>query len=185
MLPIEFQGFSGDCRITGRLTLFGDRLSDMLNDQKQYRLSRVTLESLDDGHRVEVETLVLDRADLYVAIATGPRGTGKLRVELDEVRMQVGVGPYVVAGRLHSAPGSDPMKSVMQRKPMVPLTGATIAMNVNGEIQVVDAEAVIVNRELVDWIVPTAGEADEFPNVPVRSPFAMSLVKDFTGTAST
>jgi hypothetical protein len=56
-------------------------------------------------------------------------------------------------------------------------------MNVNGEIQVVDAEAVIVNRELVDWIVPTAGEADEFPNVPVRSPFAMSLLKDFSGSA--
>jgi hypothetical protein len=184
MLPIEFHGFSGDCRITGRLTLFGDRLSDMLNDQKQYRLSKVTLESLEDGHAVEVETLVLDRTDLYVALATGPRGAGKLRLELDAVRMQVGVGPYVVAGLLHSAPGTDPLKSVMQRKPMVPLTHATIAMSVCGEIKVVDAEAVIVNRELVEWIVPTADEAEVFPDVPVRSPFAMSLVKDFTGTAS-
>jgi hypothetical protein len=183
MLPIEFNGFSGDCRITGRMTLFGDRLSDMLNDQKQFRLSKVVLESLEDGHRVEIDSIVLDRTDLYVAIATGPRGSSDLRITLDQVRMQLGIGPFVVAGRLHSLPGADPLQSVMQRQPMVPLTSATIAYSSQGEVHVVDAETLIVNRELVEWIVPVTDEAEQFPNVPVRSPFAMSLLKDFSGSA--
>ena len=183
MLPIEFIGFSSDCRITGRLTLFGDRLSDMLNDQEHYRLSKVTLTSLDDGHEVAVDSLILERSDLVAAIATGPRGVGRYRVNLDRVRMQVGAGPYVFAGQLHAEAGSDPLQVVMTRRSMVALTDATVAFTVAGEVQVIDAEAVIVNRESVDWVVPTADEAAHFPDVPVRPAFAMNLVKDFTGSA--
>jgi hypothetical protein len=182
MLPIEFHGFSGDCRIHGRLTLFGDRLTDMLNDQSQFRISKVVLESLDDGHTVEVDSIVLERADLLVAIATGPRGIGSRRIETDWVRMQLGIGPYVVAGQLHTEPGTDPLKSALHRRAMVPFTSATVAFSVAGEVQVVDAETVIVNRELVDWIVPTADEADHFPDVPVRTRYGAGLkAKDFTG----
>ncbi len=163
MLPIEFIGFSGDCRITGRLTLFGDRLSDMLNDQAQYRLSKVTLQSLADGHEIEVESIVLERVDLVAAIATGPRGADRHRVSLDQVRMQVGAGPYVIAGLLHTPHGEDPVHAVMHRPPMVALTDATIAFTIGAEVQVVDAAAVIVNRESVEWIFPTGDEAEAVP----------------------
>jgi hypothetical protein len=185
MLPIEFNAFSGDCRIHGRLTLFGDRLTDMLNDQKQFRVSKVTLESLEDGHTLEVDSIVLERTDLLIAIATGPRGLGSRRIETDWVRMQLGIGPYVVAGELHAEHGADPLRSAAMRRPMVPLTAATVAFTSGGEIQVVDAETVIVNRELVEWIVPTADEADHFPEVPVRSRLDGVLkAKDYTGAAA-
>jgi hypothetical protein len=72
----------------------------------------------------------------------------------------------------------------MQRDPMLPLTNATITFARAGQVVAHDAPAVIINRELVEWISPTADEAEHFPEVPVRSPFAMSLAKDFTGTAS-
>jgi hypothetical protein len=183
MLPIEFVGFSGDCLIHARLTMFGDRLTDMLNNQARYTLSRVKLESLADGHVFEIDSLPIVRADLHAVVATGPRGTEKRRVKLEPHRMQVGLGPYTILGKLHGQPGADPLSTVMRRDPMVPLTNATIAFTKAGEVVAQDVPAVIINRELVEWIVPTAGEDELFPDTPVRS-LAINFVKDFTGTAS-
>lgn len=185
MVPIEFIGFSGDCTIHARLTMFGDRLTDMLNEQARYTLSRVQLTSLADGHVVEVDSLPIERADLHAVVATGPRGTEKRRVKLEPTRMQVGIGPYVILGQLHSAPGVDPMTSVLRREPMLPLTNATIAFTRAGQVVAEDVAAIIVNREVVEWIVPTADEADAFPGTKiVRPPLSMNLAKDFTGTSS-
>lgn len=181
MIPIEFEAYSGDCRIHGRLILFGDRLTDMLNAQEQFRISHVTLESLDDGHVVELDSMVLDRADLVAVVAAGPRGADRRRVVLDTVRMQIGLGPYVVAGHLHLETGADPVENLLRRRPMVPLTDATIAFNAVGEVRVVDAETLIVNRELADWIAPATDEADHFPDVPVRQASGLNFAKDFTG----
>jgi hypothetical protein len=182
-LPIEFIGFSGDCLIHARLTIFGDRLTDMLNEQPRYTLSRVKLESLADGHVFEIDSLPIERADLHAVVATGPRGTEKRRLKLEPHRMQVGIGPYTVLGHLHGQPGADPLKTVMRRDPMVPLTSATIAFTKAGEVVAQDVAALIINRDLVEWIVPTAGEEEHFPDTPVRS-YAINFAKDFTGTAS-
>jgi hypothetical protein len=182
MLPIEFVGFSGDCLIHARLTMFGDRLTDMLNDQARYTLSRVRLESLADGHVFEVDSLPILRADLHAVVATGPRGTGKRRVKLEPHRMQVGLGPYTILGYLHGQPGADPRSVVLARELMLPLTDATIAFTKAGELVVRDVAALIINREHVDWIVPTAGEEQHFPDTPVRS-YTLGFAKDFTGSS--
>lgn len=184
MIPIELDAFSADCRIHGRLILFGDRLTDMLNDQRQFRVSHVTLESLEDGHAIELDSLVLERADLVAVVAAGPRGSDRRRVTLDTVRMQVGLGPYVVAGRLHAEAGTDPLRSVLQRGPMVPLTQATIAFTLAGEIRVIDAATLIVNREAAEWIVPTADEAAHFPAVEIRIAPGLTRAKDLTGIST-
>ena len=54
-----------------------------------------------------------------------------------------------------------------------PLTNATIAYTVAGSVVARDVGTVIVNRVLVDWIVPTADEAVSFPEVEVRAPVAI------------
>jgi len=184
MLPIDFVAFSGDCLIRARLTMFGDRLTDMLNAQPRYTLSKVHLESIEDGHVFEIDSLPIDRSDLHAVVATGPRGREKRRVALEPTRMQVGIGPYTILGQLHGQPGADPIVTVMKRDPMLPLTNATIAFTRAGAVIAQDVSALIINRELVEWIAPTADEAEHFPDTPVRSPFALSLAKDFTGTAS-
>jgi len=184
MLPIDFVAFSGDCLIRARLTMFGDRLTDMLNAQPRYTLSKVKLESLEDGHVFEIDSLPIDRSDLHAVVATGPRGREKRRVALEPTRMQVGIGPYTILGQLHGQPGADPIVTVMKRDPMLPLTNATIAFNRAGNVVAQDVPALIINRELVEWIAPTADEAEHFPDTPVRSPYGLSLAKDFTGTAS-
>jgi hypothetical protein len=76
------------------------------------------------------------------------------------------------------------MDAVLQREPMVPLTAATVAYTMAGEIVVRDIGTIIINRMMVDWIAPTGDEASVFPDASVRSPFSMNLRKDFTGVAS-
>jgi hypothetical protein len=184
MVPIDFIAFSGDCVIHARLTMFGDRLTDMLNSQARYTLSKVRLESLEDGHVFEIDSLPIERGDLHAVVATGPRGKEKRRVQLEPTRMQVGVGPYTILGQLHGQPGADPLVMVMKREPMVPLTNATIAFNRNGSVIAQDVPALIINRELVEWIAATPDEAEHFPDAPVRPQYALNLAKDFTGTGS-
>jgi hypothetical protein len=93
----------------------------------------------------------------------------------------VSIGPYLILGRLHTAPGSDVMATVLKREPMIPLTSATIAYEQAGEIVARDVPTVIINRMQVDWITPTSDAQTIFPDSEVRSPYSKGLVKDFTG----
>lgn len=183
MIPLDFMGFAGDCQIFGRLTMIGDRLTDMLNGQEQFRLRDVVLESLVDGHRVELAVLHVERSELYAAIAAGPQGIQDRRIRTEAIRMQIGLGPYLVLGTLHSAPGADPLSSVLYRSPMVPLTDATIAFTRAGAVEALDAATLIVNREHAEWIQPAADEGLVFPNVPIRGSLdGRNLAKDLTGS---
>lgn len=184
MLGVDFRGYAGDCTIAGQVTMFGDRLTDFLNGQERFRLHHVRLTSLDDGHEVDVDLISIERQDLLLVVGTGPRGSADRRVELEEARLQLAVGPYIILGRLHFAPGLDPLQHVLQREPMVPLTEATIAYNLAGQTTAQDIDTIIVNRHLVEWISASQEEASIFPDAVVRSPFALNLSKDFTGAAT-
>lgn len=175
MQGVEFLGFAGDCVITGRITMFGERLTDFLNGQERFHLHKVAFESLDDGHTLTVDSVRVTRDDLLAVAGTGPRGSQRQRVRLEETRMQLSIGPYIILGRLHARPGTDAVKSVLQRDPMIPLTGATIAYPVAGSFRTQDVGTLIVNRLQVDWISATPDEALMFPDATVRSPFAMNL----------
>ena len=54
MQPVQFLGFAGDCTISGKMTMFGERLTDFLNGQERYLVHHVECESLEDG-RVVIE----------------------------------------------------------------------------------------------------------------------------------
>lgn len=181
MQPIVFEGFAGDCTINGRMTMFGERLTDFLNGQERFRIHHVVCHSLADGHAAEVDSLSVERNELLCVVATGPRGNEKQRISLSTARLQVSIGPYLILGRLHTAPGSDVMASVLKREPMIPLTSATIAYEQAGEIVARDVPTVIVNRMQVEWLTPTSDAQSIFPDSQVRSPYSKGLVKDFTG----
>jgi hypothetical protein len=181
MQPIEFVGFAGDCTISGKMTMFGERLTDFMNGQERFRVHHLECESLEDGHRVALDSVSIERNDLLAVVANGPRGNEKQRVPVEMNRLQISIGPYLVLGHLHSAPGTDAVASVLKREPMIPLTDATIAYEVAGAIVARDVPTIIVNRQLVDWISPTTDAATFFPDIPIRSPFSARLQKDFTG----
>ncbi len=69
MYPIEFVGFAGDCVVTGRVLLFADRLSDMLNHDEEFHVRDVLLDSLDDGHQVEIPEITVARSELFAVIS--------------------------------------------------------------------------------------------------------------------
>jgi hypothetical protein len=175
MQGVEFLAFAEDCTITAKVTMFGDRLTDFLNGQERFRLHQVAFESLEDGHVVPVDSVSLERIDLLAVVATGPRGAVDQRLDLATARMQLKVGPYTILGNLHLPEGMDPEDRVRKREPMVPLTNATIAYSLGGRVVVRDVGTVIVNRVLVEWIIPTADEAAVFPEVEVRGPQAMGV----------
>ena len=184
MQPIVFEGFAEDCTITGRVTMFGERLTDFLNGQERFRLHHVVCHSLADGHEAAIDSLSVERNELLCVVATGPRGNEKQRVTLQTARLQAQIGPYLILGRLHTKAGSDVMSSVLKRDPMIPLTNATIAYEQAGAIVARDVSTIIVNRMRVDWITPTTDAATIFPETEVRAPFATKLLKDFTGGSS-
>ena len=160
--------------------MFGARLTDFLNGQERFRIHHVEFESLEDGHKVAIDSVSITRDDLFAVVATGPRGAEKQRVELQTNRLQISIGPYIILGRLHTKPGTDAMSSVLKREPMIPLTNVTIAYEMAGTFVTRDVGAMIVNRMLVDWISPTTDAASVFPEVTVRSPFPARMLKDFT-----
>jgi hypothetical protein len=181
MQPVDFLGFAGDCTISGKTTMFGERLTDFLNGQERFRVHHVELESLEDGHKVQVDSVSIMRDDLYAVVATGPRGAEKQRIELQTNRLQMSIGPYLILGRLHVKHGDDAMASVLKREPMIPLTDVTIAYEMAGTFVTRDVRTIIVNRMLVEWISPTPDSTTVFADAAVRSPFAQRMLKDFTG----
>ena len=178
---IELVAYSDDCRLRGRVTLDDDRLTDMLNAQAEFVVRDVLLESLEDGRTVELREMLLLRDELLLVEMAGPRGERTRRLSTRQHRMQVKVGPFVVAGYLHAPPTIDAYASVRRRPPMVPLTAATISYSVAGLPQLRDCSAVILNREQAEWIMPTSDEALYFPNVPtIVDPLGMA--KDLSGS---
>ncbi len=149
-MHIEFTGFAGDCLISGRLVLRARRLTDQLNADPSISLEDVVLEGLD-GQRVTTPTFTIDRSELCAVVGRGPRGRRVLRIPTDKRRLQAQIGPYVVLGRYHGPHGATTLGSFTEREPMVPLTDATIAYNVGGILEVIDASTLIVNRELAAW----------------------------------
>jgi hypothetical protein len=50
---------------------------------------------------------------------------------------------------------------------MIPLSDATIGFTSRGSMQMRDVGALIVNRDLLDWVRANEDEAAAFPGVPV------------------
>lgn len=174
MEPVDFLAFAGDCTVTAKTTMFGDRLTDFLNGQERFRLSKVTFEALEDGRLVGVDSVSIERSDLLAVLGSGPRGSEKQRVSLETQRMELQVGPYMILGQLHVPHGVDPLHNVQVRDPMIPFTNATLAYSLAGNVVARDVGTIIVNRSLVDWIAPTADEAATFPDVEVRAAFGFA-----------
>jgi len=167
---VDFVAYTSDERLSGRVRLDSARLSDMLNANDEYVLIDALAERLPHGGSLVVSEILLRRNELPLVHAAGPRGSRTLRIPTEPHRIVLRSGRYLVSGRLHSGPGEDPLASLRARRPMVPLTYATIEFRRGMEIVAEPIGTIVVNRELVDWVregVPLAGGA-EVPWVPAR-----------------
>lgn len=149
---VELMGFATDSRFRGSVDLTADRLTDLLNGPTPLALSEVLLESLADGRLVRAAELVVERDELCILVADGPRGNPERRVRTRTSEVSVEVGPYHVEGSVHGAMASDPLQNLHRRARFVPMTDAVISYDFAGMLVEEYAQAVLVNLELANDI---------------------------------
>jgi hypothetical protein len=149
---VEFSAFAEDCRVSGLVLLDAERLTDMLNEHSELTLVDVVVESLVDGTVSRLPEFTVQRDELLVVEATGPRGNPGRRTRAHRAPVAVKLGPFELRGLVHVTPGASTLEAVRRRRPMVPMTAASIAYEVAGSRVLQVDRTLIFNRECADWI---------------------------------
>jgi hypothetical protein len=151
-MDVEFAAFTEDCRILGRISLDADRLSDMLNGHDEFILRDVLVQSLADGRSARTPEVPVARNELVAVLADRPRGDPMRRTHTLAYPVAVQSGVYLVRGYLHARPGAEPLASARRRRPMIPLTDASIEFALGGVPCYAAAGTIVINRDMSDWI---------------------------------
>ena len=145
---IEFTGFSEDCRVEGKLDLDDCRLADLLNNQLTITIHDVKLVSTLDGHTQEFEELEINRDELDIVIASGPRGDPKRRLATKPSGVAMKLGPYSAEGFMHAPATADPVLGINNRPAMVAITDAVLEYQFCEEPVSEWYRTILVNRDL-------------------------------------
>ena len=130
---ISFQGYAGDCTIAGQIELDGARLSDALDRVDELVVHDATLHSLADGRQMGAAEMVLRRDDLFAIEGHGaPPGNDQRRVRTVRHVLRLKLGPYTCFGELHTLPGVAPLRTLLVRRTMVPLTNCVLHFRRDG-----------------------------------------------------
>jgi hypothetical protein len=162
---VPFIGYALGRRFIGYVECDGGRLTDTLNRVESILVREAFVESFDDETVTNLGDGEIDRSIIYAVEAMGGRGDGVRRIHTVHQRLQLQLGPYAALGLLHS-PGQIPLP-IYDRGPMIPLTDATLGFTRRGVLVLRDVGALIVNRELVDWVRADETDAQAFPGVNV------------------
>lgn len=177
---VEFVAYGDGFVASGQIQMDADRLSDMLNAHDEYLLTDVLLERRDEGRSNEVKEVLLQRQEVLLVHAAGPRGSAGRRRRTCAHPVALRMGQYDIRGYLHALPGADPIQGIRRRETMVPLTDAWIEYQSGSVRQRRRVGVVVVNRDWIDWIVPAADDEVEMPDLPLSADQG-PLLKDFTG----
>ena len=174
---VEFVAYAEDCLLSGWVRLDEDRLTDLLNAHDEYELRNAHIEDLADGTPYQVAEVVVRRDELVMVHATGPRGHEGRRQHTRQHPLALQLGPFHVRGYIHALPGSDPVANFRRRQPMVPLTNAWVEYGSGDKRQRRRVGTLVVNRDLVDWIVPAIDDEVELPDLPLGNTPSGPLLK--------
>ncbi len=180
LLPIvEVTVYAEDSVAFGRLALSADRVTDLMNERTEFEFVDTFLQSLDDGHGLQVRTVVVARDEIFAVAVGVPRGDPARRRRTRPIAVALRVGSYDVSGSIHVVPGTDPVMGFRRRRMMVPLTEATIEFDSPDGRQHSRSGTILVNRDLTDWIGP-ATRSDVRPPELVPELRGRGLAKGFT-----
>jgi hypothetical protein len=149
---VDFVAYSTSERLSGRVRLDCARLTDMLNAHSEFVLIDALAERVPEGGSLVVPEILVGRNELALVHAGGPRGDRARRIRTERHRLVLRLGRYLVAGRLHSPSGQDPLRALRSRAPMVPLTDAAILYRLGSQVVEEPGATIVVNRDLVDWV---------------------------------
>jgi hypothetical protein len=156
-MQIPFSAFADDCTVSGEIALRTDRLSDFLASTVEFEVASPEFRALDDGRMVSAASCAIERDDLCLILATGPRGQVGRRLWTRQHPVRVRVGPYLVIGYLHSPPTIDPFRTT-DRRPIVALTSCVVGYVAQGETVWKEAEAVLINTAKIQHLESASSE---------------------------
>jgi hypothetical protein len=150
-MQVDFYGYTGDCTVSGRLEITGRRLSEMLESAEDLAITDATLRGFRGEPAARLSQLTLGREDLFAVEASDPARDGSSR-RIHTVRHLVRLvcGRYTIVGELHALPGAPPLRAMLHRRSVVPLTNCTVSFERAGEVEVRRAQVVIVNGWRID-----------------------------------
>jgi hypothetical protein len=190
-MPIDFIAFTSDRRISGRIMLSDNRLSDMLNAVPRLVIRDANVDELVEDRSPRLADVTIVIGEMLVVVGSGPRGSEQLRRGMLKRRASLGLGRFVVEGDLgypndSTLPeSSDPAVVLANRDLLVPLTDATVTYDRSGTAVAESFETLLVNRSRAAWIdVAPAIFVDESPRDDVAEPGRTRYVKDFTNSVA-
>ena len=145
---IDFIGFAEDCRVEGKVDLEDARLADLLNRRPSIVVHDVTLVSTLDGHTQEFEQLEIERDELDIVVASGPRGDPKRRLATRPNGVSMKLGPYCAEGFMHAPPTANPVRDIAHRPTMVAITDAVLEYSFCEKPVSEWFRTLLVNREM-------------------------------------
>ena len=149
---MRFVAYGASERVFGWVRLQADRLTDLLNGHAVLLLTDAEVEDLEHGTTRSAHEVQIRTRDLVAVHASGPRGAEALRRRTRSHPVAIRAGSYLVGGHLHAPPGDEPLTSLRDRPPMVPLTDAWIEYWSGGVRTKHATGTIIVNRDLADWV---------------------------------
>jgi hypothetical protein len=156
-MHVPLTAYAEDCTFTGEFDLPAARLADFLTSTAEFEVGNVTFRALDDGRVVDAASAAILREDLFVVLASEPRGDPELRIWTRQYPVVAHVGPYVVHGYLHAPPTIDPLK-MRSRRPILALTQGKLAYTEAGRSIQIEAEAILLNSARIEVLEPTTIE---------------------------
>jgi hypothetical protein len=162
---VDFIAYADDCTLSGQIRLGGERLTDLLNGHDRWQLIDVMAESFDGSELVESNDVAIDRDDILLVHASGPRGSNERRHRTNLHPVAVEAGRLRIRGYLHARPGLDPLAVLQRSLPMVPLTDASIEYEHHGVRERRRVGTVVVNRDRVDLIERIADHEIALPDL--------------------
>jgi hypothetical protein len=123
---VEFDAYAADCRVHGQVEVGEGRLSDQLDHAVELLVRDARLADLADCHVVAMPELTVARDELCAVVASGLRGDTARRLHTKTRLVEAEVGPYLVVGRVHGTPTSEPLGWILRRPAWVPLTETTV-----------------------------------------------------------
>ena len=180
---MDLDAYATDCRLFGCVELGDGRLTDLLNATSELRIQDARLESLADGHVVEIPEVAVSYDELCAVVASGPRGDVGRRLRTHATRVTVDLGPYTVVGLVHGTPASDPLVAAVRRATWLPLTDATVTYRRGPDSACDEVATLLVNRTLASSFRPLEEASVSLPWEAKRTPRpATPRAIDLTGT---
>ena len=157
-MQVDFRAYADDYTVGGATEIKGHRISDFIDGVDELEVQRVTVRALEDGRQYDLPSAVIQRDELCVVAATGPRGRWDLRLRTRAYPMRAEVGPYAVVGYFHVPPTADPFAVVRHRR-IIALRPVRIVFDVAGGRVEETHDTLLLLRDKIEVFELTSDEA--------------------------